>query len=149
LQVLDKASPAPATIIDGVNILVVEDNRINQIVVTLLLEKLGCLVDIARNGREACAALELKSYGLVLMDCQMPEMDGFEATRKIRRSEGASRHTPIVALTAGVLKEERDQCFSAGMDAFLSKPVSYQILETTLLYWLTPGSSHPPKHTLA
>jgi two-component system sensor histidine kinase/response regulator len=118
------------------DILLVEDNRLNQIVAKRLLEKLGCRVEVAKNGREALAALEQRSYDLVFMDCQMPEMDGFEATRLIRRLEAGRRRTPIIALTAGVLKEERDQCYEAGMDDFLSKPIATQDLAASLETWL-------------
>ena len=120
------------------DILLVEDNRVNQMIARLMLEKLGCRVAIAANGREACEAVQRASYDLIFMDCQMPEMDGFEATRTIRESESISgrQRTPIIALTAGVLKEERDQCYSAGMDDFLSKPIAKQELEAALDNWL-------------
>jgi PAS domain S-box-containing protein len=117
-------------------ILVVEDNRVNQIIARQILNRLGCKVEVAANGREACQAMLRRSYDLVLMDCQMPEMDGFEATRNIRAAETGKRRTPIVALTAGVLKEERDQCYAAGMDDFLSKPINRGLLESTLKKWL-------------
>jgi CheY-like chemotaxis protein len=91
---------------DG-DILLVEDNRLNQIVARKMLEKLGCRVFIAGNGVEACAAAKARAYDLIFMDCQMPVMDGFEATRLIRQTESGQRRTPIIALTAGALKEER------------------------------------------
>jgi PAS domain S-box-containing protein len=128
--------PAGARHMETTRILVVEDNRVNQMIACQLLNKLGCSVEIAVNGREACAAMESGSYDLVFMDCQMPEMDGFEATRLIRKRELGKRRTPIVALTAGVLKEERDQCYAAGMDDFLSKPIDRNELEATLEKWL-------------
>jgi len=120
-------------------ILVVEDNRVNQVIARQMLSKLGCVVYVAVNGKEACALMQERSYDLVLMDCQMPEMDGFEATRTIRSREAGRRRTPIVALTAGVLKEEREQCYAAGMDDFLSKPIDRNELETTLEKWLRQG----------
>ena len=120
----------------GANILLVEDNLVNQKVAVSLLTKLGCRVEIAKNGLEACAALERSSFDLVLMDCQMPQMDGFQATRIIRESEKGRRRTPIIALTAGVLKEERNQCYAAGMDDFLSKPIAKRDLQATLESWL-------------
>jgi PAS domain S-box-containing protein len=122
--------------LEGASILLVEDNSINQMIAKLLLEKMGCNVQIVENGREACAAFEAQAYDLVLMDCQMPEMDGFEATRRIRATEPALEHTPIVALTAGVLREDRDKCFAAGMDDFLSKPIARFELEAALKRWL-------------
>ncbi len=120
-------------------VLVVEDNPVNQVVSRRMLSKLGCFVDVAANGREACAAMQDRSYDLVFMDCQMPEMDGFEAARIIRSRELGNRRTPIVALTAGVLKEERDQCYAAGMDDFLSKPIDRNELEMTVEKWLRVG----------
>jgi CheY-like chemotaxis protein len=81
--------------------------------------------------------MELGSYDLVLMDCQMPEMDGFEATRRIREKNNGRRRTPIVALTAGVFKEERDKCYMAGMDDFLSKPINKEELKAVLQKWLS------------
>jgi CheY-like chemotaxis protein len=133
--------PAEASILDCAQdqrprVLVAEDNAVNQAIVRLLLEKLGCRVDIVENGAEACRAMKSNDYELVFMDCQMPEMDGFEATRRIRQIETGTRRTPVIALTAGVLKEERDQCYAAGMDDFLSKPVSKKDLRITLERWL-------------
>jgi PAS domain S-box-containing protein len=127
--------------LEKTQILVVEDNRVNQMIARQLLNKMGCTVEIAANGKEACAAMQTGSYDLVFMDCQMPEMDGFEATRIIRKRELGTRRTPIVALTAGVLKEERDQCYAAGMDDFLSKPIDRNELEATLERWLRHSMS--------
>jgi CheY-like chemotaxis protein len=101
---------------------VAEDNKVNQHVARAFLEKLGCQVDIVENGRYACSALEREAYDLVLMDCHMPVMDGFEAAHKIRQMQTGKPRTPIIALTAAVLSEERQQCFAAGMDDFLGKP---------------------------
>jgi two-component system sensor histidine kinase/response regulator len=117
-------------------VLVAEDNRVNQMIARLLLEKLGCHVDIVENGAEACRILKNSSYAMIFMDCQMPEMDGFEATRRIRELEAGGQRTPVIALTAGVLQEERDRCYAAGMDDFLSKPVSKKDLEVALERWL-------------
>jgi PAS domain S-box-containing protein len=119
-------------------VLVVEDNRVNQIITQQLLTKLGCQVDIAVNGLEACEAMTRSFYDLVFMDCQMPVMDGFEATRTIRGNQSGHR-TPIVALTAGVLPEERDRCYRAGMDDFLSKPIDKEELKSTLEKWVHQG----------
>ncbi len=118
------------------DILLVEDNRLNQIVARKMLEKLGCRVDVAENGREACAAAQERIYDLIFMDCQMPVMDGFEATRRIREVENGRRRSPIVALTAGALREERDHCYEAGMDDFLSKPIAKAELAQALATWL-------------
>jgi two-component system sensor histidine kinase/response regulator len=120
------------------HILLAEDNKVNQLVAKLLLEKLNCTVDVAENGVEACAALQRQTYDLVFMDCQMPTMGGFEATQRIRAFEtSGGRRTPIVALTAGVLQEERDRCYAAGMDDFLSKPISPRDLKNALEKWQT------------
>ena len=132
----------------GPRVLVAEDNRVNQMIARLLLEKLGCQVDIVENGLEACESAKKGSYELIFMDCQMPEMDGFEATRRIRLSEAGGRRTPVIALTAGVLKEERDQCYAAGMDDFLSKPVLKKDLEIALERWLNTTSAQPEIQTL-
>ena len=111
-------------------VLVVEDQAVNRAVVVRLLEKLGCSVDSAENGREALGAVAKQEYDLVLMDCQMPEMDGFETTAQIRRSEGPGRRVPIVALTASALTGDRERCLAAGMDDYLTKPVRRAQLES-------------------
>lgn len=106
-------------------VLVVEDNAVNQKVAVRLLERLGCRVDVAGNGAEAVQMSIRLPYRLVFMDCHMPEMDGFEATSKIRSLERelGREPMPIVALTASVLQEDRDRCVSAGMDDIIGKPV--------------------------
>jgi two-component system, sensor histidine kinase and response regulator len=121
------AAPGPRA-----RLLVVEDNPVNQKVAVRMVEKLGYRADVAANGLEAIEALEHVGYDLVLMDCHMPEMDGFEATRAIREREGASAHIPIVALTANATSEDRDQCLAAGMDAYLSKPIRREQLRAVL-----------------
>ncbi len=110
-------------------ILLVEDNVVNQKVATQLLLKMGYLCDIAGNGREAVEATRHNAYDLILMDCQMPEMDGFEATQIVRQQEGQQRHTPIVAMTALAMTGDEKRCIEAGMDGYLSKPVSLDALK--------------------
>ena len=119
-------------------ILLVEDNLVNQKVAVLMLERLGCRVDIANNGREALQAAGSNSYDLVLMDCQMPEMDGFEATRRIRQLPEQERRLPIVALTANAFEEDRHQAMAAGMDDFVTKPFTAAKLEQIFVDWLLP-----------
>ncbi len=107
----------------SIRVLVVEDNIVNQKVASRLLERLGLRADVAGHGREAIEMLEMMPYDLVFMDCQMPEMNGYEATAEIRRREGKDRHVPIVAMTAEATVTCRDQCMAAGMDSYISKPV--------------------------
>jgi two-component system sensor histidine kinase/response regulator len=102
-----------------------------------MLEKLGCLVDVVANGKEAVAAHERAPYPLIFMDCQMPQMDGFEATALIRTMEGASTHTPIVAMTANAMKGDRETCLAAGMDDYVAKPIRPKDLQTVLDVWLS------------
>jgi CheY-like chemotaxis protein/HPt (histidine-containing phosphotransfer) domain-containing protein len=114
-------------------ILVAEDNLTNQIVVVAQLRKLGYAADVVGDGAQALAAVERCAYGLVLMDCEMPVMDGYEATRRIRES-GAT--VPIVALTANAMAGDRNRCVAAGMNDFVSKPVELARLVSTLATWL-------------
>ncbi|MFZ5442416.1 MAG: response regulator [Myxococcota bacterium] len=114
----------------GARVLVAEDNPVNQRVVVGLLSKLGCVVELAGNGEHAVEAFSRGAFDLIFMDCQMPVMDGFAATRRIRASQHA--HVPIVALTAGVMEGDRERCFEAGMDDFLAKPVRLEDLERAL-----------------
>ncbi len=123
-------------------ILVAEDNLVNQMVARHQLEDLGAEVDIADDGGAVLAAMEQKEYDLVLMDCQMPEMDGYETTRQIRlREAGSGRHIPIVALTAHAFGHDRERCMSAGMDDYLSKPYDRADLTNILKRWLDPDTS--------
>ncbi len=120
--------PAPI----GVRVLVAEDNVVNQKVAIAMLKRLGYRVDVVANGRDAVAALEAGPYDAVVMDCQMPEMNGYEATEEIRRREGTGAHIPIVALTASAVKGDEDRCLAAGMDAYVTKPVTVEVLGTVL-----------------
>jgi CheY-like chemotaxis protein len=119
--------------VESLRVLLVEDNAVNQKVVTRLLEKRGHWVVVTSNGREALAALEKDTYDVVLMDMQMPEMDGFEATRTIRAMEkGTALHQQIVALTAHALTTDRERCMEAGTDDYLTKPIRPRELDELL-----------------
>ena len=117
-------------------ILVVEDNLVNQKVVVRMLRKLGCEVDIAVNGIEGVARASECEYDLILMDCQMPVMDGFEATREIRIRQDSSAPVPIVACTANWEEKDRQDCFAAGMHDYLAKPFDLDDLERIITNWV-------------
>jgi signal transduction histidine kinase/DNA-binding response OmpR family regulator len=128
-----------------VRVLVAEDNIVNQKVAVLLLEKLNCRVDMVANGQEAVDAFSRVAYELIFMDCQMPEMDGYEASAAIRAREVKSGgHVPIVAMTANVMPGDRERCLAAGMDDYVSKPLKSETLLAVLQRWqdARPDSSH-------
>jgi two-component system, sensor histidine kinase and response regulator len=117
-------------------VLVVDDNKLNLQVARGLLEKIGVSVEVANNGKEALEALDIKNYSMVFMDCQMPELDGYEATKLIRKSELNTEHrTPIIAMTANAMKGDREKCLAAGMDDFLSKPIDVSKLKAVIKHW--------------
>ena len=127
---------------DGKRVLVVEDNPVNQKMATMLLRKAGLEYEVAGNGERALEILADESFDLILMDCQMPVMDGFETTRRIRESELLSGgHTPILALTANTMEGDRETCLAAGMDGFIGKPFTAETLILTLDRWLDAASS--------
>jgi len=126
----------------NVRILVAEDNRVSQTVALMQLKKLGYTADLVSNGAEAVAAMDRHRYDLVLMDCEMPTMDGYEATRRIRASKGAD--VPIIALTAHAMLGERDNCIRHGMNDFLAKPIDMQRLAGLLTKWLAKPSLANP-----
>ena len=122
---------------DAPQILLVEDNLINQRLGLVQLKWLGYIGEIAATGQAAIQAVAKTQYRLVLMDCQMPDMDGLEATRLIRSAEiGTGRHVPIVALTASGLPEDRNACVAAGMDGFLAKPIDIDQLGDMITHWM-------------
>ncbi len=127
----------------GYRVLVADDNLINRQVAVHILEQLGCRVDAAVNGREAVTLQALSPYDLILMDCQMPEMDGYQATLAIRAAAKTSggRHTPIIALTAYAMQGEREKCMAVGMDDFLSKPLRPNGMREALGRWLRPSAA--------
>jgi CheY-like chemotaxis protein len=118
-------------------VLVAEDNPVNQRVVVGLLAKLGCEAIVVADGARAVASSQGGRFDVILMDCQMPELDGFEATRRIRAEQPG--HVPIIALTAGALDGDRERCLVAGMDDYLAKPVRLEELAAALSKWVKPA----------
>jgi CheY-like chemotaxis protein len=135
--------PLFSTALKGVRILLAEDNKINQIVGVKQLQKLGCEVDLASNGIEAVEAWQREKYQIILMDCQMPEMDGYAATQKIRELETAQNapHSRIIAMTAHTMQGDRELCLAAGMDDYISKPVDGKELKAALEKGATSASA--------
>jgi CheY-like chemotaxis protein/nitrogen-specific signal transduction histidine kinase len=137
--IADGAQPAADTAdyenLKGLRILVAEDNKVNQMVTMRMLEKLGCQADLACDGASAIQRVEANTYDLVLMDLGMPEVDGLEATRRIRRMRGPESAIPVVALTASASNEVRSQCLEAGMNDYLSKPMEFEALRRALARW--------------
>ena len=139
----DGAQPAQGTsrvtTLEGdgsaIRVLVAEDNVVNQKVITRFLEKLGCDVSLVVDGQQAVDAVQEERFQLVLMDCHMPVLDGYEATERVRRSESDGDRLPIVALTANAMPEDRERCIAAGMDDFLSKPVRFKTLRDAIQQW--------------
>ena len=124
-------------------ILVVEDNPVNQLVAAEMLKRLGLHADVAGDGAEALAALERLPYDLILMDCQMPVMDGFEATRRLRERQTTERRLPVIAMTANAIRGDRERCLEAGMDDYLPKPVRISELTAMLQRWLPVPDTDP------
>lgn len=133
-------SQVPTDKLGMIKILLTEDNPINQEVASIMLESMGCEVEVAENGSEAISALEKDTYDLVFMDCQMPVMDGFEATRTIRK-QSKYQNLPVVALTANAMEGDRELCLASGMDDYLSKPINQNELLRTVNRWV-PMPSH-------
>jgi CheY-like chemotaxis protein len=140
--ITDSAAPAsePSAATPGApaaagRVLVVEDNAVNRKVAVALLDKLGYVADTAADGIEALEAMRRTRYDVVLMDCQMPRMDGYQATAEIRRRE-QGEHTPIVAMTASAMASDRERCLAGGMDDYLSKPIDRATLSAALRRWM-------------
>ncbi len=146
-SVAEPPSPVPQHLLKGC-VLVAEDHPVNQELVLAMLGKIGVEAVICSNGCEALVALEGAHFDAILMDCQMPEMDGFAATAAIRTREQSSTrpgHIPIIALTANALSSDRDRCLAAGMDDYLSKPFTHDQLRTTLMRWLALSQQETPE----
>lgn len=137
---------APAVCGPPPRVLVAEDNHVNQVVAVAMLKKLGYAAAVVPNGREAVEMCAHDDFAAVLMDCQMPELDGYDATREIRRREGGERRIPIIAVTAQSLTSDRTLCLEVGMDDYVSKPLRPGELEAALQRWL-PATSHPFRRT--
>jgi len=137
------AAVAPFGALLGCRVLLAEDNRVSQRVALALLQKMGVMADAVANGKEALAALELTPYDLVLMDVEMPEMNGFEATAAVReRERPGERRIPIIAMTAHALQGDRQRCLAAGMDDYVSKPIDKRRIEEALLRWAPRREAH-------
>ncbi|WP_417454668.1 response regulator [Kiloniella sp.] len=126
----------------GVRVLLAEDNPINQMIATKILERYECLITPAGNGKEALEQLDQQQFDIVFMDCHMPVMDGFEATRQIRQLDGERKSLPIIAFTANAMEGDRQKCLDAGMDDFISKPVLIDDLERVLQKWIVDRRSN-------
>jgi PAS domain S-box-containing protein len=150
-QIVDAATPPrrprPTLVASPTRprVLVAEDNPINRKVALSMLEHLGYRPEVVVNGLEAVEACARSTYEAILMDCQMPVLDGLRATAWIRQREGRARRTPIIALTADTMSEDRQRCFSAGMDDFLAKPVTLALLRDTLARWVQPRTEEPAR----
>jgi CheY-like chemotaxis protein len=122
-------------------LLVAEDSPVNQMVAVRTLERCGCRADVANNGREALEMLSAGDYDAVLMDCQMPGMDGFAATAELRRRENGERHTPVIAMTALAMTGAVEKCLAAGMDDYVGKPIRREKLLAVLTAWIPNGNA--------
>jgi two-component system, sensor histidine kinase and response regulator len=125
-------------------VLIAEDNAINQRVAAAMVEHLGFGADVVSDGRGAVTAAAQLPYRAILMDCQLPILDGFQATAEIRALEGSARHTPIIAVTASASESDQRRCLAAGMDDYLAKPLSLNVLATLLARWAPEGTFDAP-----
>jgi PAS domain S-box-containing protein len=155
LQLRDSKAEVLQPLAEALDVLLVEDNKVNQKLALRLLDRLGCKAQVASSGVQALALLENHHFDLILMDCQMPEMDGYEATRRIReKEEGNGRHIPIVAITANAMESDLERCLTSGMDSYLTKPIDFAKLRDALETWgidfrgpratSGPGAALPP-----
>ena len=119
-----------------------EDNETNQLVLLGILKKLGHRADVANNGAEALGILANKNFDLILMDCQMPVMDGLEATKRIRKGNEGNKNTPIIAITANAMSGDKQRCLTAGMNDYIKKPFKKEMLKEKIDLWLQSGSTN-------
>ena len=137
-----RAAPLEAPLV-----LVVEDSPINRVVAMGVLEREGYRAHAVNDGHEALDALQTTRYDAVLMDCQMPGLDGYQATRQLRTRENGGHHTPVIAMTAHAMTGDREKCLAAGMDDYITKPIRAQTLTETLQRWIRPD--HQPQQAAA
>ncbi len=140
------AGTEAATAVDRPRVLLVEDNAVNRRIVEVMLERRGYAVDAADDGREAVEATGRTAYAAVLMDCHMPRLDGYAATQEIRARDAAARRVPIIAMTASSVEGERERCLAAGMDDYVSKPLTVEALDAVLRRWVpeAPARAEAP-----
>ncbi len=132
LEAVNPTSLAPAT---EISVLLVEDNMVNRKLAVLILERIGCRVDVAKNGAEGVEKFKTGHYLAIFMDCQMPVMDGYEATAAIRKLEAGASHIPIIAVTANAMKGDKEKCIECGMDDYISKPLRPNDLQEAVSRW--------------
>jgi CheY-like chemotaxis protein len=132
---LESAGPRNRPHTGGISVLLVEDNIVNCKLAVLILERIGCQVDVACNGAEGVEKFKANTYAAIFMDCQMPVMDGYEATQAIREWEAGNSHIPIIAVTANAMKGDKEKCLECGMDAYISKPLRPNDLQNAVSEW--------------
>jgi CheY-like chemotaxis protein len=142
LRLADTSAAAPPMWLTPPLVLVAEDSPVNQIVASRMLERCGCRVEVVSDGRQALAALSAQRYDAVLMDCQMPVLDGYQATAELRRRENGGHRTPVIAMTAHAMDGDRETCVDAGMDGYLSKPMRREQLIDALRQWISPQTNN-------
>lgn len=126
---------------ENIKLMIVEDNEINAELLLIQLNDLGYSADKAENGQVFLQMMSENQYDLVLMDCHMPVLNGFEATEQYRSTEHPGKHIPIIAVTASTIENDKKKCFTSGMDDYISKPVNLATLHNVLIHWLAPSNT--------